>query len=77
MENYGGGLLAINIDVVNYELYKNKQLINDYKLCEVIKEQQWKNLMQESEKIVKKHLKKSYKKNGNIIDNLFLMNNNI
>ena len=58
MENYRGGLLAINIDVANYELYKIEQLIIDYKLCEVINEQQWKNLMKESEKIVgetKKH----------------------
>lgn len=34
--NYSGGLLAISIDVDTYEFDKNEQLLIDYKLCNLI-----------------------------------------
>ena len=38
--NYSGGLMAINIDIGNYEL-ENKQVLDNYKLCNLISQEQW------------------------------------
>ena len=47
LENYGGGLLAIKIDKPNYELNKDEELIIDYKLCDLISDDEWTKIMNE------------------------------
>lgn len=48
INNYSNGLFAVSIDIGNYELAKNEQLIIDYKLCSLISDEQWNILMVEN-----------------------------
>ena len=50
--HYGGGLLAVKIDLSNYELEKGQECIIDYNLCSLIDETQWNKILTESEKDV-------------------------
>jgi len=52
LENYGGGILEISIDIANYELEKNEQLLIDNKLWKIITGEQWNKIMKESEEKV-------------------------
>ena len=45
LANYSGGLLAVNIDIGNYELENNEQVLVNYKLCHLISQEQWDILM--------------------------------
>ena len=67
LENYGGGLLAIKIDKPNYELNKDEELIIDYKLCDLISDDEWTKIMNEPDdnkdqkkKVIKKRKRKYY-----------------
>ena len=67
LENYGGGLLAIKIDKPNYELNKDEELIIDYKLCDLISDDEWTKIMKEPDynkdkkkKVTKKRKRKYY-----------------
>ena len=67
LENYGGGLLAIKIDKPNYELNKDEELIIDYKLCDLISDDEWTKIMNEPDdnkdkkkKVTKKRKRKYY-----------------
>ena len=67
IENYGGGLLAIKIDKPNYELNKDEELIIDYKLCDLISDDEWTKIMNEPDdnkdkkkKVTKKRKRKYY-----------------
>ena len=62
LENYGGGLLAIKIDKPNYELDKDEQLIIDYKLCDLISEDEWNTIMNELDNDKEKKKKSTKKK---------------
>ena len=67
LENYGGGLLAIKIDKPNYELNKDEELIINYKLCDLISDDEWTKIMNEPDdnkdkkkKVTKKRKRKYY-----------------
>ena len=67
LENYGDGLLAIKIDKPNYELNKDEELIIDYKLCDLISDDEWTKIMNEpndnkdkKKKLTKKRKTKNY-----------------
>ena len=62
LANYSGGLLAVNIDIGNYELEKNEQVLVNYKLCNLISQEQWEILMKENSYKNKKNLKKKITK---------------
>ena len=66
LENYGGGILAINIDISTYEFEKNEQYIIEYNLCDLITDEEWDKIMKESEnnnnKVSKKKKNKKYNK---------------
>lgn len=72
LEKYGGGILAINIDISTYEFQKNEQYIIDYDLCDLIKDGDWEKIMQESENNdlkVKEKTKKNKKYRKHVKDN--------
>lgn len=48
--NYGDGLLAVSIDIADYELDKNEILIINYKLCNFISNEQWDSIINEENK---------------------------
>ena len=64
LSNYGGGLLAISIDISNYELEKGEECIIDSKLCSLISQDLWNTIIKENEdkNIVKKTKTNKYPK---------------
>ena len=68
LEIYEGDLLTIRIDESNYELDKNEELIIDRKLCNLISDEEWNNILKDIDDnyIIKKKWKKLKRKNKNI-----------
>ena len=58
LANYSGGLLAVNIDIGNYELENNEQVLVNYKLCNLISQEQWDILIKADSYKNNKNLKK-------------------
>ena len=58
LANYSGGLLVGNIDIDNFEIEKNEQVLMNYKLCNLISQEQWEILMKEVSSSNNKNLKK-------------------
>ena len=48
VNNYGGGLLVVSIDISDYEFEKNEQLFVNYNLCNLISEEQWNIIIKNS-----------------------------
>lgn len=46
--NYGDdGILAVSIDTSDYKFNKNEIFIIDYKLCNLISNEQWNSIMED------------------------------
>ena len=50
--------MAVNIDIGNYELENNEQVLVNYKLCNLISQEQWDILMKADSNKNNKNLKK-------------------
>ena len=70
VNNYGGGLLVVSIDISDYEFEANEVLFINYNLCDLISDEQWNviisnmknnNSQNKDKKKKKKHKKKKRK----------------
>ena len=48
VNNYGGGLLVLSIDISDYEFEKNEVLFANYNLCDLISDEQWNIIIKNS-----------------------------
>ena len=56
VNNYGGGLLVVSIDISDYEFEKDEVLFVNYNLCDLISDEQWDIIIKNSKG--NKHKKK-------------------
>ena len=59
VNNYGGGLLVVSIDISDYEFEKDEVLFVNYNLCDLISDEQWDIIIKNSKG--NKHKKKDKK----------------
>lgn len=64
INNYGGGLLVVSIDISDYEFEQNEVLFINYNLCNIISDEQWNAIIKDSKKNNSQN--KDKKKNLNI-----------
>ena len=50
VNNYGGGLLVVSIDISDYEFEQNEVLFINYNLCNIISDDQWNAIIKDSKK---------------------------
>ena len=48
VNNYGGGLFVVSIDISNYEFDQNEVLFINYNLCNIISDEQWNTIIKDS-----------------------------